>query len=120
MPYAHIEDKREQQHRLRLERKSLFFADKNCLICGRTDRLQLHHRNPSTKIDSWIWLWGEKRRQEELKKWDVLCISCHARLSNKNRLRKELKHGTPYAYKRGCRCVICKANEIKRVKVKYV
>lgn len=48
-----------------------------CQMCGATEDLVVDHINPATKIDSRVWMWGKERRETELKKCQVLCVSCH-------------------------------------------
>ena len=58
MPYANVDDRRKNQRELRRKRRQEFFVDKSCSHCGTKDRLQLHHIDPATKIESWIWHWS--------------------------------------------------------------
>jgi len=115
MPFANIQDKRKWDNETKWRRKREFFSEKTCEYCGSMDNLVLHHVNPETKLGSQIWLWGDKRRTEEIDKCIVLCSSCHTRHHNKNRktlfsrLGGLVKHGTVYAYcARRCRCDECK------------
>lgn len=48
-----------------------------CRKCGGTDRLQVDHIDPKTKVSSDPWLWGKARREAELAKCQVLCTPCH-------------------------------------------
>ena len=77
MPCATKELQREYQRKWMARRRAEYFADKHCLKCDRTDNLEIHHRDPSQKISHRIWSWSKKRREEELKKCDVLCADCH-------------------------------------------
>ena len=54
-----------------------FLSDKVCAHCGTTDNLHLHHVDPSTKRDGYIWHWSEDRRNAEIAKCIVLCSACH-------------------------------------------
>lgn len=54
-------------------------ANGPCRKCGGSDRLQLDHINPRTKISHDVWLWGKERREAELAKCQVLCTPCHAK-----------------------------------------
>jgi ribosome-binding protein aMBF1 (putative translation factor) len=56
-----------------------FFKGKRCAQCKRTDRLELDHVDPSTKIHHVVWSWSEERRSKELAKCQVLCHDCHKR-----------------------------------------
>ena len=112
------------------ERKLQFFSGKCCRSCKATNNLQLHHRDPSTKIGRTqsIWSWCEKKRFAEIAKCDVLCRSCHNSHHKKEEVKlfprnssgkfikggsrgvsvQEKKCGTAYKYGLGCRCIYCR------------
>jgi len=58
-------------------RRAAFFADKACERCGSTEKLELHHRDPSQKESHAIWTWSAERRDPEIAKCEVLCQTCH-------------------------------------------
>lgn len=74
-------------------RRKKFFQDKFCVICFATENLELDHIDPSTKISHSIWSWSEKRREEELKKCQVLCNSCHKIKTNRELINRSFKCG---------------------------
>lgn len=58
-------------------RRAEWFKGKCCTDCGSTDRLELDHRDPSTKVTNSIWSWNAERIKEEAAKCDVRCGPCH-------------------------------------------
>lgn len=114
MPYKDP-DKQRLYQRLRLrQRRAEWFADKCCVRCGSRDRMELDHKDPTTKVSHNIWSWAPERFAEEVAKCQALCYYCH---KNKTRLeqRSTAKHGTLAKYKGnwrsrdGCRCTPCRA-----------
>lgn len=125
MPYADRQAQREYQRRWIARRRAVFFKGKACAWCASTVALELHHRDPNLKLHHAIWSWGETRRQAEIAKCIILCDSCHERAHGEaRRVEAELRNpcGTWQSYKRGCRCVACRAGnrdylrELKRRK----
>jgi len=110
MPMATKELQREYGRKWVAQRRADFFADKKCEWCGSTDELQLHHRDPETKIASVIWSWSEKRRLEEIEKCIVLCGPCHRKHHAKLKTESAWRtHGHASYYRwYGCRCDLCK------------
>jgi hypothetical protein len=112
MPLATPEAQREYQRQWVARRRAAFFGDKCCEWCRSTERLELHHRDPSKKESHAIWSWSRARRLAEIAKCIVLCRSCHQRAHGEaRRVEAELRNpcGTYAAYKRGCHCVSCRA-----------
>jgi len=73
------------------DRREEYLADKCCAHCGAASFLELHHRDPNTKVSHRdIWRWCRERREVELAKCVVLCDACHNRLSE---FTKMLKRG---------------------------
>jgi len=93
----------KMRERARANRRA-YFKRKFCAYCKAGKDLQMHHVNPAEKISNSIWTWAEKRRNAELEKCIVLCASCHKKVHYAMK-----KHGTFYAYKKGCRCEECRA-----------
>lgn len=56
-----------------------------CVKCGSTERLELDHKDPATKIDHKVWTWSPTRRDVELAKCQVLCFICHRLKTNEER-----------------------------------
>lgn len=82
MPFKDKEAQREYQRQWVARRRSEYMADKCCAVCGRTDKLEIDHIDPETKVSHSIWSWSEKRRAEELAKCQILCGDCHQRKSS--------------------------------------
>ena len=110
MPFKTKE--KAQAYRMRYYRENYkpnrlaFFAEKSCGHCGTVKKLELCHVDHSTKIDSSIWEWGDKKRLAEIAKCIILCSGCHRKLDN----TKPLKHGTIHGYQSSvwrCRCKLC-------------
>lgn len=89
------EQKREYQRRWLAQRRADFFADKKCVKCGSTDRMELDHIDPATKIANNIWSWTESRRLSEIAKCQVLCHDCHIIKTREN-------HDKPCGERNGC------------------
>lgn len=127
MPYKDKQKQAEHLLYVRRTRRIEFFSDKECAHCKSKEKLLLHHIDPSTKLGSCIWGWGEKRRREEIAKCIILCTRCHSRLHilerhndatkpDKIKRKRPLEHGTLSAYRTyKCRCRQCVSAESKRV-----
>jgi hypothetical protein len=75
-----------------------------CRLCGSTERLEVDHVDPATKVRTWALA----RREAELAKCQVLCHTCHLE-KTKAQFRRPLVHGTNDGYaSHGCRCVWCR------------
>lgn len=59
------------------KRRAEFFFGKYCVVCGSTDKLELDHIDPTTKVHHAIWSWSETRRAAELIKCQILCNEHH-------------------------------------------
>jgi len=77
MPFKDRKDKQKFQRDWLQKRKDDFFKGKKCRRCGSTKDLQLHHTDPSKKVDHKIWSWKPERFREEVRKCIILCKSCH-------------------------------------------
>jgi hypothetical protein len=87
-------------------RRHLWFAENGPCSCGSWEDLQVHHIDPSTKVDHKVWSWSEARRYAELSKCVPKCRPCHKQITEDS-LR--VGHGHIATYKRGCRCEPCRA-----------
>lgn len=115
MPYKD-KKRRNEYHRKRARKtRSTFFAGKCCAFCGSTHKLELHHIDKSKKESHHIWSWSPEHREAELAKCIVLCQNCHRELHAEERRRKPV-HGSASAYRRGCRCKLCRKNHSIRMK----
>lgn len=102
---------KEYRRKWMAERRRAWFADKLCEKCGSNNKLQIHHIDPSTKVDHKIWSWSKKRRDVELAKCQVLCYYCHLEETNEYHKQGEnhREHGTFNMYSKiGCRCTECR------------
>ncbi len=102
-----------------VQKRRLKWLEENgpCAKCGASGNLEVDHLDPELKISHRIWSWSEKRREEELKKCQILCGSCHLKKTAEwraSRIRPEEMHGTCTGYmKYKCRCEKCR--EYKRL-----
>lgn len=113
MIYGGEERNKRQSDRYKKRRAEYLNEQGPCKLCGSWIKLELHHRDPKSKISTKIWHLSEKRRIVEIAKCDILCRSCHSR-----KLFESLKHGTVNCYNNfKCRCKFCKkAESIRKCK----
>lgn len=104
-------DPKKQSNYMRIwmqNRRTAWFADKCCVKCKSTERLELDHLVPKDKVSHRIWSWSADRRQEELNKCQVLCRKCHIAKHAAERT-KGLRHGVITGYTGyACRCDLCR------------
>jgi len=105
MGYTDPEKQREFQRLARARNRVAWFVGKVCARCGRSERLQLDHKDPAQKVDHKVWSWSPERREAELAKCQPLCENCH---KAKTRGEQLAPCGTRSAYDRGCRCEPCR------------
>jgi 5-methylcytosine-specific restriction endonuclease McrA len=115
---VHTPETQERAYQKTRQRRKLWISILGpCKKCGSTERLELDHIDPATKISHNIWSWREERLIAELKKCQVLCYRCH-KLKTINENTKSLKHGTSNGYyKKKCKCRKClkfKSEEVKK------
>jgi len=79
MPYKDPVKHREYMRVWQRTRRAEWLRGKLCAWCGATDRLELDHIDPSTKVAHRIWTWATERREGEIAKCRVLCRKCHAK-----------------------------------------
>jgi 5-methylcytosine-specific restriction endonuclease McrA len=116
MPYTDPEQQREYQRRWRANRRTRWINENGgrCQECGSTDRLEIDHVDPSEKEYSPTFAWSRADREQELRKCQILCKSCHAK---KTYALTTARHGTALAYNRDhCRCEQCKTWNRERVR----
>lgn len=110
----HGEKKKEYDREWVAKRRAEWFADKCCVVCGATERLELDHINPPTKDPklkpgTGLWSWSKERREIELAKCQVLCHQHHLEKTARD-YAEAMQHGTSHMYdKYGCRCEDCVA-----------
>jgi hypothetical protein len=91
-------------------RRQEFFADKQCVDCGGSERLELDHIDPSAKLRNVTWTDNKQRRDLEIKKCVVRCHQCHEKRTAQQQLWHQIVHGLYASYKRkGCRCALCRS-----------
>lgn len=82
----------ETQKAKRRALRDAWFHGKVCAACGSSDRLELDHIDPNTKLrrnDHCCFGWSPARRDAELLKCQALCRSCHeAKTGRENRAWK--------------------------------
>lgn len=109
MAYKDKEAQREYQRQWVAKRRAEFFADKSCVLCGSTDRLELDHIDPSAKVSHRIWSWSEARRSAEIEKCQILCYYHHQEKTSKDKASRVV-HGSYVMYTyRKCKCTECRA-----------
>lgn len=105
MPYKDSARQREAQRRWIALRRAQYLVGKSCVDCGSTEDLEFDHIDKAAKTSHRIWSWAKTRLEAELAKCVVRCDHCH---NERHAAEKRQAHGTG-AYKRGCRCAICRA-----------
>ena len=85
----------DYQRKWMARRRAEYFCGKRCAHCGATEGLQLDHIDPSTKVHHTVWSWRSSRREEELKKCQPLCATCHKRKTAQERVAAQ--SGVPIA-----------------------
>lgn len=48
-----------------------------CARCSSTERLEVDHIDPDTKVSHSFLTWSKKRQAEEMAKCQLLCRACH-------------------------------------------
>lgn len=115
-------DKKLHSHlnsvRVKANRDRWFQDNGPCVECGSSERLELDHVDPSTKVTHRVFGWSVEKRSVELVKCQVLCNKCHLKKSIEYAI-VEWRHGTIHGYeKRACRCSRCTAANSWRSRIK--
>lgn len=115
MPYKDPEEQMAYQRRWVAARRAGWLEENGpCIRCGDWSNLETDHIDPSRKISHNVWSWSLARRDAELEKCQVLCVSCHREKTAEAR-RNSTPHGKEVMYRKyRCRCRRCK--EWKRLK----
>lgn len=79
MPYKNKNEQRKYQREWMAASRAIYLNDKVCALCGSDSNLNVHHVDPSEKIDHKVWSWSEARKTKELAKCVVLCQPCHTK-----------------------------------------
>jgi 5-methylcytosine-specific restriction endonuclease McrA len=77
MPYKDRDRQRAFQREWYARRRAEYLVDKRCVTCGSTDRLEVDHIDPTTKMSHRVWSWSAERRAAELAKCQILCKKHH-------------------------------------------
>jgi hypothetical protein len=96
--------------KMKRRRQQWFDNNGPCSLCGSSEKLELHHRNPTEKVSHNVWSWADARRLAELAKCDVVCWSCHHKVIHV----APITHGAS-GYARQCRCETCIKGQVERV-----
>ena len=115
MSYASAEDRRVYAKNWARARRAAFMAGKFCVVCGTTERLELDHIDPATKISHAVWSWSQPRREAELAKCQVLCHQ-HHKEKTRSDWDKRRKHGASMYSDYGCRCAECRAGNAAKAR----
>ena len=109
LSYLNKEKQLEYQNNWLKQRREEWLREHGpCVECGSFQNLDVDHIFPEQKVSHNVWSWTKERRDEELKKCQVLCSYCHQVKTTFQMKRKVIEHGTYSKYHRGCRCNICK------------
>lgn len=72
------EEQREYQRNWRRRRRQAWLdANGPCVDCGSADNLEVDHRDYREKVTHNVWNWPKERRDIELAKCVVRCVTCH-------------------------------------------
>ncbi len=80
-------------------RRKDYFLGKLCAKCGSTERLELDHIDPETKVHHAIWSWSKERRDKEAKKCQVLCHDCHKKKTAAENSARQIGGNNPASRK---------------------
>lgn len=106
MPYKDKSRQREYGRKFVAERKAAWLHEHGpCHGCGSWLRLEVHHKDPSTKVTHRVWSLTRTKRDEELKKCEPLCHDCHKEAT---KAQRPWKHNDGGYHKHKCRCEICR------------
>lgn len=109
MPYKDPDKHRQYQRLWQAKRRAEWIASHGpCQRCGSNEDLQVDHLDPALKVSHSVWSWSAARREAELRKCQVLCLSCH-KAKTARELWRPISHGSESAYTaRACRCEACR------------
>ena len=73
-----------------------------CVVCGSTDRLEFHHKDPTTKTNNISRMLSRRWEllEQELRKCELRCHDHHMTQHPKS-------HGTHGMRRAGCECDLC-------------
>jgi len=118
MGYIDPDKQREYQRLYVSKRRAAWLLGKACVKCGRTDRLEIDHIDPSKKTSKVIWSCSAKRLNKELSQCQVLCFWCH-KIKTFEQRKIKAKHGGKTMYStHGCRCDLCR-DFIRKTKCQF-
>lgn len=113
MAYATKEGAAANARRFYAKRRAMYLEGQSCRACGSTENLEIHHKDPSTKVDNRIFTWAIPRLEEELAKCEWLCGACH---DEHHAALLRAPCGSAAAYQRGCRCQACRDAHASRAR----
>src|SRR3990167_778472 len=115
MGHTPVTRERELAKRKQL-RQSWFKANGPCRHFGSDQNLELDHTDRATKVAGshhLVWSWSRQRRENELRKCQPLCRSCH-RAKTSAETAVPLPHGAHSGYSyHGCRCTECRTEHAR-------
>lgn len=93
------------------ERRKFWIAELGgvCNKCSQTERLEFDHIDRETKkydIAKILATWSPHIIEEEMRKCQLLCRSCHAK---KSAAELAVDHGGGVSGKKNCPCALCKS-----------
>ena len=123
MPNTDPEKRRAYSREWVARRRREYLADKSCVFCGSTEKLEVDHIDAEQKVSHNVWSWAAARRAAELAKCRVLCHRCHQARTLEQKAEfqppRPVQHGTRATYDtRGCRCQVCAEAERARHRAK--
>jgi 5-methylcytosine-specific restriction endonuclease McrA len=112
--YKNKNQQREYQRQWIAKNRAKWISENGpCKKCGSSEKLEVDHRDPSSKINHNVWSWSEERRAVELKKCWVLCHKCHSQKTADERGRAEHGTNSKYTGPSKCRCNECRTAHAK-------
>lgn len=102
---AYFGEKRREYQRERHARwreMAVVHLGGRCAVCGTSENLEFHHKDPADKSFSIAHIWSHKweKQVQELAKCELRCVTHH-------RQEHAAPHGARRRYDLGCRCDIC-------------
>jgi 5-methylcytosine-specific restriction endonuclease McrA len=116
------DEKRAYNREWTAKRRAFYIVEMGgkCVECGSTEKLEVDHIDPATKLCNPTRLWSRTDEfiRAELAKCQLLCKSCHQKKTSAERIAdRNLQHGDYGMYKwYKCRCQPCKDANAARVR----
>ena len=108
---------REKRYRKRVQEARRALGDR-CAICGSAEGLEFDHKDRSSKTNNLTGLWSASNEVfwKEVAKCQLLCKEHHNAKSVAEQGKALAAHGTFTMYRKGCRCLECRAASNDHVK----